>query len=130
MRTLGLLIILFSMCSANVSAQETNRNQFTSAPASSRFELVQSELAAKVTLKVDKFSGIVYQLVQGEKGVTWQIIESEKHPNDTATPGKVNYQVFTSGLAVRMTYLINVNTGATWQLSVDPEIGNFWAVIE
>ena len=42
---------------------------------------------------------------------------------------KVNYQVFTSDLAVRMTYLINVNTGASWQLAADEE-GNFWKALK
>ncbi len=111
-------------------AQETNRSQFSSVPNTSRFEIIQSELAAKITLKIDKYTGQVFQLVTGSKGLSWQLIQAEKHPRDKATPNKVNYQVFTSGLAVRMTYLINVNSGASWQLSEDSEIGVFWNVLK
>lgn len=130
MKTLKILIFC-SVCIVPIFyTQASSSNQSTSVPTDSRFELIQSELAAKITLKVDKHSGAAYQLLQDEKGIAWQIIKSEKHPNDTIKAGKVNYQVFTSGLAVSMTYLINLNTGATWQLSIDPEVGIFWAVIE
>ena len=125
-----LIILLILFYSMQVWANETNRNQISSAPESSRFEIIQSELAAKVTLKIDKYTGRVYQLVQGHKGLTWQIIQAEKHNNDVASKGRVNYQVFTSGLVVRMTYLLNVNTGSTWKLAEDKKIGKFWAVLE
>ena len=124
---LSSMIILFAN---KALAEETNRHQFSSAPNTSRFQIIQSELAAKITLKIDKYTGRVYQLVQGTKGLSWSLIASEKHPNDKVFENKVNYQIFTSGLAVRMTYLINVNTGASWQLAVDEEIGNFWKALE
>lgn len=124
------LILMLIALAGQSWAQETNRNQFSSAPETSRYQIVQSELAAKITLKIDKYTGRVFQLVQGSKGLSWQLIVAEKHSEDKATPDKVNYQVFTSGLAVRMTYLLNVNTGATWQLSEDNEIGVFWKALE
>ena len=119
------MIILFA---SKALAEETNRHQFSNAPDTSRFEIIQSELAAKITLKIDKYTGRVYQLVQGTKGLSWPLIASEKHPDDKILE-KVNYQVFTSDLAVRMTYLINVNTGASWQLAADEE-GNFWKALK
>ena len=125
-----LLILMLVLFASQVWAQETNRHQFSSAPNTSRFEIIQSELAAKITLKIDKYTGKVFQLVTGSRGLSWQLITAEKHPNDKATVNKVNYQVFTSGLAVRMTYLINVNTGASWQISEDSKIGIFWKALK
>ena len=124
-----VLLIFISLCS-QVWAQGTNRNQLSSVPSSSRFEIFQSELAAKITFKIDKYTGQVYQLVQGSNGLSWQLIVAEKHSQNKTAEGKVNYQLFTSGLAVRMTYLLNVNTGATWQLAEDSDIGSFWNAME
>jgi hypothetical protein len=125
------LILAFVLISVYSWAQETNRNQFSSAPETARYQIVQSELAAKVTLKIDKYTGKVFQLVEGESGLTWQLLFAETHPHDkTTTLEKVNYQVFTSGLATRMTFLLNVNTGATWQLAKDSKIGLFWDTLE
>ncbi len=122
------LAILSLLYVGQTLAEETNRHQFSSVPNTSRFEIVQSELAARITLKIDKYTGKVYQLVKGDKGLSWSLLISEKHTKDKVTENKVNYQVFTSGLAVRMTYLINVNTGASWQLSEYSELGIFWKV--
>ena len=93
----------------------------TSAPADSRFEIIQSTIAAKVTLLLDKYTGNVSQFVLGRDNKwTWQTIERLKHPQDSnPNPNKVNYQIFTSGIGVRYTFLLNVNTGATWLLAED-----------
>ena len=42
------MIILFA---SQALAEETNRHQFSNAPNTSRFEIIQSELAAKITFK-------------------------------------------------------------------------------
>ena len=113
-KRISFVLMLISLAGQSW-AQETNRNQFSSSPETSRCQIIQSEPAARITLKIDKYTGHVFQLVRGSKGLSWQLIMAEKHPEDNATPNQVNYQVFTSGLAVRMTYLLNVNTGATWR---------------
>lgn len=111
--------------------QETHRNQFSSAPDTARYEIVQSELGAKITLKIDKYAGQVYLLVEKKTELSWQLMVVQKHTQDKATPGKVNYQIFTSGLGVRFTFLLNVNTGATWQLAEHPEYKElFWTALE
>ena len=130
MRRTYLVIILFFLSVQIAHAQKTNRNQISSAPATTQFEIIQSELTAKGTYMIDKYTGSVYQMVQGDKGLFWQKIFAELHSNDKINEGKVNYQLFTSGLAIRMTYLINVNTGATWELAEDEEIGLFWGALE
>lgn len=107
----------------------------TNVPAESRFEIVQSSLAAKITLKVDKYLGVVYQLVEDNAGEwSWSRILKLPHPLDkNPSVDKVNYQVFTSGKAAKFTFLLNVNTGATWTLSEDTKekrILIFWSPVE
>ena len=109
--------------------QETNHNQFSSAPNTARYEIVQSELGARITLKIDKYLGIVYLLVERDTRLFWQVMHIQN--KDAATLDKVNYQIFTSGIGIRFSFLLNVNTGATWQLSEDPTDGVlFWSVLE
>jgi photosystem II stability/assembly factor-like uncharacterized protein len=116
MKQLLSAIIGVLICSSTL-AVELEQHEKTSVPPECRFEILQSSLAAKLTLKVDKFTGTVSQIVETKDGgKTWQPITKRPHPLDKTEPGKVNYQVFTSGLALKFTFLINVNTGATWQL--------------
>lgn len=124
---ISLLLVAFS-----IAAQEARTPQKTQAPADSRYEIIQSNFAAKFTVRLDKYTGITWFLVKKTNGdVTWEIIAREEHPTDLHKPaGRVNYQIFTSGLTLRDTFLINVNTGATWQLLHDPkEDEDFWGVV-
>lgn len=104
----------------------------TSAPAESRFEIVQSNIAVMWTFKLDKYSGAVYQLVTNKNGdFTWELMDRDSNAANTIiVPGKVNYQIFTSGLAAKFTILMNVNSGASWLLTEDTKTKtSFWAVM-
>lgn len=130
-----IAIMLLHLLAMNLSArnwsEESHNHQTSTIPSTSRYEIVQSELGARVTLKVDKYLGQTYLLVEdSNERLRWQLIEAEKQPNDTYTLGKVNYQVFTSGLGMRFTFLLNVNSGITWQLTEDSIYGMFWAAFE
>ncbi len=120
-RRYSFALLLLSIFALPTVAQDARAPQQTAAPAESRFEIVQSELAVKFTARLDKYTGITYQLVEKANGdLTWKLIKREEHPGDTSKiPGKVSYQIFTSGLTLKSTFLINVNTGATWQLVSD-----------
>jgi len=48
--------------------------------------------------------------------LTWQSITRADTGGDITISNQVNYQVFMSGIAAKHTYLINVNSGRTWQL--------------
>lgn len=130
MKRLLFTIILITIV-GQAWAQETNRHQFSSAPESARYEIVQSELGARITLKIDKYDRRVYLLVEGTYGLAWELMQVEEHIlEDTKITGKVNYQVFTSGIGQKFTFLMNVNTGATWQLAEDTETGAiFWTFL-
>jgi hypothetical protein len=130
MKRLFFIMGLFIL-TVNVWSQENYHHQFSSAPEISRFQIIQSEMGVRYTFNIDKYSGNVFQLVKSKSGLTWQIIEAEIQDYDEKKPNQVNYQIFTSGSGVRYTFLINVNTGITWQLTEDKKTGVlFWSALK
>jgi hypothetical protein len=130
MRYLTFCVFLLYFSVDAFAEDFTPAHQITSAPLDSRFELIQSPLAARGTYRLDKYTGAVHQIVKTkEEDSVWQEVHRRKHPLDRKIEGKVNYQLFASGLAMRFTYLINVNTGATWQLIETQEKDILWSPI-
>jgi hypothetical protein len=94
--------------------QTTDIHQRTEAPANARFEIIQSELAAKWTFRLDRFTGQVAQLAETKDGAqTWEQMQVIGLPNTTA-PATARFQIFTSGITTRHTFLIDTDTGKTW----------------
>ncbi len=123
------LIIVFLLLSSALFSREMGLNQNTEVPDTSRFSIIQSTLSADMTFKLDKYTGSVSRMLEGNKGTFWLKIKREKHADDIKTKNSVNYQIFTSGLSVQMVYLLNVNTGLTWELSENSKLGIFWKAI-
>jgi hypothetical protein len=97
-----------------------------------RYQIVQSTIAARGTYKVDTYEGSVYQMVVDKNNnETWQLLSRLGNKiNDHQIVGQRNYEIFLSSIAMRFTYLINLNTGATWQLVQDPSTEeNFFSAI-
>ena len=114
-----LMIILVVVYPLNILAQDGKisiHNSSTLGPAS-RYESVQSSLAAKWTFRLDKVCGLVSLLVSNpKKAMTWEsmgIVSAVDCNND----GKNRFQIFTSGLAARHTFLMNTENGETWILT-------------
>ena len=103
----------------------------SAAPASARYEIVQSGIAARITLRLDKYTGYSHQLVLGDDdALSWRDVPRIEHPDgDNRVPDQVNYQIVTSGIVIRYTFLLNVHTGATWQLVEDEEGALVWQPI-
>jgi len=117
-----LLLIPFETFSQQ---RNVNIHSSTSVGAQARYEVIQSTLAAKWTFRVDRVCGQVSQLVSNdEEEVNWSSMVVFSLPKCLAD-GKNRYQVFTSGLAARHTFLINTETGTTWQVrSFEDKQGN------
>ena len=126
--------LLPNLCAA--SAQELGAasspaaaSQKTGVPADARFEIIQTSSNIRTTLKLDKYTGMVFELVKTKDLVkvkdeeyVWSVTKRLQHPLDkTDSPSVVNYQITTSAVGVRYTFLININTGATWKLAADPD---------
>jgi len=102
---------------------ELNKTQEISLKSNSpRYQIVQSSIAARGTYKVDTYEGDVYQLVVDKNNnETWQFLRQLGNSNNNnIVKGQRNYELFLSSIAMRFTYLINLNSGATWQLVQDP----------
>ena len=92
-----------------------------------RYEIITSDIRASCSFKVDKHLGDVYQLVKNSKEeMVWEKMYKNASPNDIRIEG-VNYQLYTSGIALRYTFLMNINTGVTWQLSTG--ISDWWMLM-
>jgi mannitol-1-phosphate/altronate dehydrogenase len=108
---------------------ELNKTQEISLKSNSpRFQIVQSNIAAKGTFKLDTYEGKVYQLVVDyNNNESWQLLKRIGNSiNDNQVDGQRNYEIFLSTIAMRYTYLINLNTGATWQLVEDPNTEEYF----
>ena len=106
------LCSLASTTSAQSSASDIHRA--TTSPSDARFEIIQSQLAAKWTFRLDRYTGHVRQLVKTQDGGSaWQAMSVEGLP-ELLRPNKPRFVIFTSGLAARHTFLMDTETGNTW----------------
>ena len=123
LRVIPASIILFATPSW---AAENQSSVSTSLGANARYQIVQSELVARVTFRVDRVCGAVSQIVADERDEnSWQAVPMENPPTCVAD-GRIRYQLFTSGLSVRFTYLMNTDNGATWRLVANSQDNPFW----
>lgn len=129
----ALLTVVFFAGFA-VAQQEPTPIHVTSAvPANSRYEIVQSTLAAKFTFRLDKQTGAVCQIVKSSAGgLVWDPMQVVGLP--TAPASGVHYEIFISGLASKFIFLMNLDSGRTWQLTghtnpITNEETEFWLPI-
>ena len=115
MKHLVLTVSLLLVFGLALRAQEpSDIHQQTVAPSNARYEIVQSELAAKWTFRLDRFTGHVAQLTHNKDNENvWEEMRIINIPY-IATPTRARFQIFTSGLAARHTFLIDTDTGKTW----------------
>jgi hypothetical protein len=115
MKCLAITIIfLLLLCGDGLAQQTSDIHQHTTPPAGARFEIVQSELAAKWTFRLDRFTGHVAQLVKtDDDDNTWAEMTVLNLPPVKA-PLHPRFQLFVSGLAAKFTFLIDTETGTTW----------------
>jgi hypothetical protein len=117
-----LLLGAPDITSAQSEDRHEERTVETNVPSSVRFQIVQSTLAAKVTFKLDKQQGFVWLLVEDkDKNFSWEFVPVEGlEPNSAKS---IRYQLFTSGIAARFTFLLDTETGASWiyVLVTDPK---------
>ena len=112
-----VLTFAFSLLSGSAAAQSTKAHQSTTQPPDSRFEIVQSPLAAKWTFRLDRHRGNIDQLVETQDGaMTWQDMFVLDLP-DLSSTHKARFMIFTSGIAARFTLLMDSQTGRTWVLN-------------
>ena len=114
---IGLSALPFTLIYCNLTrAQDfpASVHQQTTTPPNARYEIVQSELATKLTFRLDRFTVYVRQLVRTkEDNNAWEVTRVIDLPLVTS-PSRPRFQTFTSGLAGRHAFLIDTETGKTW----------------
>ena len=115
MRTLTLVCLLGMCHVVPVNGQSYPINRSTAAPPQARFEILQADPR---TFRLDRFAGRVDQLVTSKTG---ELIWREMDVPDRAVvsnPMSPRFHLFISASEARnrTTFLLNTETGQTWQL--------------
>lgn len=113
-RILLLMTLMTSICTAE--PRDPVSHSMSSVGNLARYEIVQSSIAARWTFRLDRVCGSVAQVVRApSENMTFEnmlILGLPKCNPD----GKIRYQLFTSGLAVRHSFLMNTESGRAWQM--------------
>jgi len=119
MRYALLAVVMLGVGPSGASGQDAKpAHQQTTPPPNARFEIVQSALGARWTFLLDRFSGRVSQYVStADNDVTWEEMEVIGRPA-IQTAAKPRFQIFTSALGARFIFLLDTETGSTWQVVV------------
>ena len=111
------LSILLGAVALRAETHSAERVQ-THLPANSRYEIVQSGIAAKFTFRLDKYTGKVWQYVENltDNSVGWTPM-LVMQPEKVETSSLARFQLFESAVAARFDYLLDSMTGRTWILT-------------
>jgi len=110
------LCVLVALASGLTFAEDSNTtaHQATTLPNGARYEIVQSTLTARVTFRLDRYTGRVWQLVKtSDDENAWEEMEISKLIQVKAS-SRPRFQIFTSGMAARYTFLLDTDSGRTW----------------
>ena len=83
----------------------------TLAPAGAKYEVIQSPLTARWTYLLDRTSGQVWQLTNNGRSLAWTAMPVDPAPVRGTRP---RFQIFTSGITARSTFMLDTDTGFTW----------------
>ena len=121
---IAILLVTLLASAASLAADvdvNVRSSQATTAPPGARFEILQSTIAAKATFRLDRYTGRVWELAKTKDDETvWQETRVLDRPQ-IQTPTRPRFQIFTSGLALRHTFMIDGDTGRTWLLVTGKE---------
>lgn len=113
-----LLVCFLMLFSIAPSFADDVQIPVSTSTESGRFEFIQSTIARRVSLMLDKYTGKVWQMVQiSDRGDIGFEPVPKDIPSTDAKSQKINYQLYMSGTALRDCFLLNINTGEVWQLA-------------
>ena len=122
----SILLVLVSS-SAIYSQNDYSAHQQTTTPTDARYEILQSEIAVKVTYRLDRYTGRVWRMFKddGDGLLYWSELDVQYLP-EIEHPTKPRFILFTSGIVVRHTFLMDTETGSTWQAYQDTNDGSYF----
>ena len=118
------------------NAKASQNQAHTRIPENARYQIIESSIALKNTFKLDTYTGTSWQLVQDPDGtLSWELLArmpfagnskpltftlaelaGAKVTSKDETRHKISYGIYTSGIAIKNTFLINFDNGHTWLL--------------
>jgi hypothetical protein len=98
----------------STNVQETGESSMN-ANEPARYEIIQSTIGVWWTFRLDRFTGRVFQLVEtSNKQNAWREMRVADLVTNASPEKRVRFQLVTSTIAARETYLIDLDTGKTW----------------
>jgi len=116
MKKIILAVAICIVFSHGIFALDANNHERTTTPQDARYEIIQSPLVVRHTFRLDRFAGNIAQLVLVDDNLTWVEMYINDFPK-IENPTVPRFQIFTSGIVVRNTFLIDTKTGSTWVLT-------------
>jgi hypothetical protein len=103
-----------------VSGQDRVVHDRSTAPPNGRYEIVESPVLARLTFKLDRYAGRVWQLVvDKEDRFLWEPMQVQGMPA-VATQAP-RFQIFVGGRQAKHTFLLDSQSGTTWECVIVPE---------
>jgi hypothetical protein len=115
----AIIVSTMILCHAVAAdGQEIRENRTTTAPLEARFEILQAEPQARLTYRLDRYTGRVDQLAQKAGQSLWQEMDVPDRAIISA-PTAPRFRLFTShsNIIGRLTLLLDTQTGQTWKLT-------------
>lgn len=125
-----IVVFCFLMVSVGCFAQSERQNFVSTSQTGGRFEVIQSPIARRLTFRLDKYTGKVYQYVlSNDDESIWKIVSNPwlqvLHDKDEKND-YVRFQLFMSGIAVADCFLLDMETGITFMLYEDSNSGSLF----
>ncbi|MDE3181225.1 MAG: hypothetical protein KGM47_16395 [Acidobacteriota bacterium] len=116
-----------------INAKASKNQAHTRIPENARYQIIESSIALKNTFKLDTYTGTSWQLVQDPDGaLSWELLARMPFAGNSKpltltlaelagakviskgeTRHKISYGIYTSGIAIKNTFLINFDNGHT-----------------
>jgi hypothetical protein len=122
-------LFLTVVCTAMGQDLRSVQQQATTPPPDARFELFQSKIAPAWTLKLDRITGNVDQLVSSKSGsLVWAKMRVLPHPK-ALNAAKPHFEIFAADAPTQAILLFDTESGATWQLISKGDV-SVWQPLE
>ena len=118
LRTVIIVSTVILCHAVAADGQEIRENRTTTPPLQARFEILQAEPEARLTYRLDRYTGRVDQLAQKAGQSLWQEMDVPNRAIVSA-PTAPRFRLFTSysNMSARITLLLDTQTGQTWKLT-------------
>jgi len=131
LRKIVLSITLLFPLAHVITAQDLQSvwHEASTPPSDARYEIVQTGVVPKWTLKLDRITGNVERLLSEKSGsLAWEKMRVLPHPK-AVNLVKPHFQILTVSQPNQSTLLLDTESGATWRMVRTGDSG-IWQPVE